>query len=670
MQNKGIHLPKNADALCRIMKAHAIRCESHYMWRRMCWLLAWYYLNGYRKFDVVNSRTGQIKASYLAENGKIPFQSHELLFAINQVVGQIQGMDLRPQVQPQGLSLSAQRDRALSQITLNGMTSHDHVRAIQEAWAFNFVCLGFSGISGDVQPHPTIGLAVDLEVVHPREIFPFPATGFDHTQAGGWMRQRWVPLNVLHDKYGKGKVNKGLAEKIEWIEQESGEPTMDPATDAMDSSPHLHGSGTHVGLEDEDGLKFVRTRELWLSGPGGTISRYACASGDMLFEDVDLTNTHTFPSMSFARFLNNGSWYGAGLFDIMFHQHQQLEELSRRLYQNVMSMDSYGVVVMPSGFGAQAPILKDVGAGLKMMFAEYDSLAGGFNPFVIAPHNAGEFPGRVAAFARESMKQVHPLPDILSEKGRVDSASGLNLLMEQASQALTTPTNNVTNAWGALWRGVHQKALSKIHQGTRTLPLVNPTLDLAGAIIDPKEGTISFGEGKNPFPDMTRLSYTIRSNAPRSQAARKQEVMELVKNGFIANPIDVRLLAWEEDLDFAMYMKDDFNAIEMGIRAILTLFNDGETPGQLILTPHTTKAPIVARLLETFMVGPIFINASPPVHDAFKQFRLLVMSWMGTFLPPGVPAPEGAVPPDLMMQGSPASQPSPGGQPPLRIAQG
>lgn len=671
MQYQGIKLPKDKDAVCRILKSHATRCESYYLWRRMTWLLAWYYLNGYRNFDVVEASTGKIRARYLDKGGKIPFQSTELLFHINQVVGQIQGMDFRPLVKAQGVSLSSQRDKALGQITLNSMVSEDHLRTVQENWATHLVTLGCVGLSGDVHQHPTIGLSADLEVIHPRELFPFPAVGFDHTQTSGIMRQRWVPVDRLRSKYGARKVNAGLTDKIEWISQDPGEPFTDPSVQD-DSSPQSMPIGANTAvMEDSDDIELARVTELWLSGPSGTVSRYICTSGDMLFEDVDLSDASAYQGISVARFMNNGSWYGAGLFDFMFHQHQQLEELSRRLYQNVMSLDSYGVVVLPQGTMNQQPLLKDIGAGLKYMFVESDSLVQSFNPFVVQPHNAGEFPGKVAAFARDSMKQVHPLPDILSEKGRVDSASGLSMLMEQAQQALTTPTNNVINAWGQVWKGIHQKALFKILQGTQTLPLTDLSLDLAGAKIDAKAGTITFGGDANPFPDITRLSYTIKSAGPRSMAARKAEALDLVQRSIVTNPIDFKLVCWEEGLDFAMYTKDDYNAIEMGILAILTLFNDGDEPGEIILTPHTTKPPVVLRLLESFTVGRLFMSASPAVHNAFKTLRLTLMSWQGTFLPPGVPAPEEAAM-DTQQPTSPSSMgrgSSAAGQPTLRMVQ-
>jgi hypothetical protein len=143
----------------------------------------------------------------------------------------------------------------------------------------------------------------------------------------------------------------------------------------------------------------------------------------------------------------------------------------------------------------------------------------------------------------------------------------------------------------------------------------------------------------NPLPHIvTRLQYTIRSLSPKAVTARRAELLDLWEKGINQDPLGLQLTAFDEGIDLAMYTADTRAARDMGIRAILSLFGDGEEPGELILTPHTTKPAVVLRLLETVMVGPAFMFASPAVQNEFIKFRFTLQSWMGALLPQGVPS--------------------------------
>ena len=60
MPTDQIKLTKNKKALARIIDQHAEREESRLSYRRTTWLLAWYYLNGARRFDVFDPEHGHL----------------------------------------------------------------------------------------------------------------------------------------------------------------------------------------------------------------------------------------------------------------------------------------------------------------------------------------------------------------------------------------------------------------------------------------------------------------------------------------------------------------------------------------------------------------------------------------------------------------------------------
>ena len=639
MNSSPVKLPKNKKSLAQLLRRHGDRCEQMYMYRRTNWLLCWYYLNGYRRFDVYDPSTGKLTPHILDQEGNMEFQSQQLLFDINQVAGRIQSMDLRPRILTQGFTLPGQRSSAVSQIICDSVYSDDEIRRSAEQWAFLFTCLGCAGLQSNIEDHPTIGLTADLEVIHPKELFPFPATAQDATKAFGLVRQRYVSMSRLTDLHGsKIKAN---ADSLDWWEVDPGEPWADQPINSglVGGTSMIYPSGPAKPESSEDeSIGVVKVRQLWLMGPRGTVSRYIEASGDYIITDVSLDDVEVYCPIGVARFMNNGSWHGAGMFDLMFSQHRMFEKLSKSLYTNIMDIDRYGVLVLPQGQFNQNSVLRDVGRGLRAMFWDPDPVAQSFSPFAIQPQSSGEMPGRVAQFAKEGLSSVNPIQDLIKEKGRVDSASGLQFLDEQITRALTCPTLGVQSAWGAAYRSGCQQALSALTTSPRPLPVHNLTLDLAGAVVNYEDGTITFSD--NPVPDISRLSFTVRDISPRSRVARKQEALDLFQRGISTDPLDFRLFCLKEDLDPAIWMEGDRASYEMAVRTILTLFSDGSNPGRIILTPHTTRPEILLRLLSAFMSGPIMISASPEVVDAFRDLRLYAMQLAGGVLPEGIPNPD------------------------------
>lgn len=656
-------LPTDKRALARILRRHALRCEQVYMARRTNWLLAYYYLNGYRRFNVFNPHTGAIQPHILDEQGAMEFTSQDLLYQINQVAGRLQSMDLRPKVEQEGFSLAGLRGRSLSQITADSIFSTDQVKQASEEWSYLFACLGSAGITGHITDHPTIGLTADLEVIHPKELFPFPLVGQDVTKVRGLMRSRWVPLEYLKSVYGR-RVTTNL-DSMEWYEMESGSAWADydehqPGVSWMPSRSTSALGGPDTA--DKELFPIVRVHELWMYGPRNTITRYTATSGDYCLDDQNLEGLEVYCPIGFSRFMNNGSFHGAGMFDLLFSIHRRYELLTKQLFTNIMDWDRYGILVLPQGQIPKDNVLRDVGRGLRAMFWDPAPEVEGFNPFTIQPSNTGDMPGRVAQFAREAMNAVNPIQDLLQEKGRVDSASGLAFLDEQITKAITTPTLGVARAWGQMYKATTQKALSHLTTSRRSLPVGALTLDLAGAVIDPESNTVSFAT--NPLPDISRLSFTVRDLSPRSAVARKQEALQLWKEGVASDPMAFRLFALKESLDFAMWLDEDSGAYEMGIRAILTLFNDGQEPGQLILTPHTTRPELVLRLFGAFMTSPAMQAAAPPILNEFKRARATLISYMGLTLPAAIPNPDdaamlamGGAPMPMLPPGMPGSEP-------------
>ena len=192
----------------------------------------------------------------------------------------------------------------------------------------------------------------------------------------------------------------------------------------------------------------ANVRELWLDGPRGTCSRYIITCGNYTILDEDYSDVEVYCPVGVARFLENGSFYGAGMFDLLFGINRELERLLKSLFNNVRDTDRYGYLVMPAGSWNERAATKEIGKGLRVVPYEPDVMADNFRPFAVQPYNSGEMPGRVAQMAVERMTALNPIKDLVAEKGRVDSASGLQFLDEQINRAITTSSRNVERAFG------------------------------------------------------------------------------------------------------------------------------------------------------------------------------------------------------------------------------
>jgi len=261
------------------------------------------------------------------------------------------------------------------------------------------------------------------------------------------------------------------------------------------------------------------------------------------------------------------------------------------------------------------------------------------------------------------MQSINPIQDLIQEKGRVDSATGLQFLDEQINQAMTHPTMGVVQAFGKVYRNLVASASREMMAAPKTIPVQSVNLELAGAIIDFDRSEVSFE--MNPIPNVASLTFSVKRAHPRSEVARKQEAIAMLEKG-LTDPDGIKLFALKEGLDFALWMDEDQSAYELVVQNILTLYGNGTEPGQIIITPHTSRPEFQLRVLSAFMSSPQMAKADPTVIDQFKLFREALIQFMGHTLPAMVPNPDSVAmfsqEPPPIQQGQQGQQGQPGQQ--------
>lgn len=637
MATDPIKLTKDPMMLARIIDEHCEREQNRLAYRRATWLVALYYMMGARQFDVFDPVSGTVRYSYLDEEEKMEFQSSELMSAVDKISGRLSSMDFRPLVQRVGSSLSSIRQRSIAQIMLDQVVSEHQLQRIVPQFNHIFALLGSCGITGHMVNHPTVGMTADLEVVHPMELFPFPSLTQDYTKQRGLLRQRMVSLEYLKDVFGP-KVARNK-DRLEYFTIKPGETFEQQTANEYTLGTNVQYSDTKVVGSDPqyDALEVVKVRELWLKGPRDTVTRYVVTSGEYVIHDEDLDGREVYCPIGFARFMENGTFHGAGVFDLLFPLCREAEKLQKQLFKNIHDIDRYGVLVLPHGSFNSNTMLRDVGRGLRVFPWEPDPISEGFRPFNISPFNSGDVPGKVSAFAIQQIDRLNPIRDLIAEKGRVDSATGLQFLDEQVNRAMNTPTAGVQQAWGDCYRSVLAGAVREVVFSPKTFTVDQLTLDLAGVVVDPETMAVSFEQ--NPLPSLSQLSFKIKDINPRSKVARKQEALQLQQQ-FQLDPDTFMLFALKEGLDFAMWTDEHQAAYESVVRNCLLLYGDGTTPGQVVLTPQTTKPEMQIRVLNSFMAGPVMAVATAEVQNAFIEYHKTLTSFMGLVLPNALPNPD------------------------------
>lgn len=653
-------LPTDEGHLADLILRHRDREEARMMVRRTAWLLAYYYFNGIRRFDVYNPMTGSVVPHRLGDGADRELQDQELLSIANQVTGRIQSMDVRPQMSSRSKTLAGQRRGAIAQIISDSITDDVSLRETMELFAWTLTSLGGCGFRQNVTDHKTFGLIAEPRVIHPRELMPFPSVGRDFSKSSGILWNRNIPVEQLEDIYGKRKISKRLSD-MDWWEADPGESWQDIDSESDNTSGALFSSDRALGSGNasrtEGYSRVARVSELWVEGPRHTVERYVASCGRVILQDVDFDGLEVYKPVYYARFMNNGSWHGAGIFDLLFSIHRQAELLMKSLFNNVRDIDRYGVVVLPQGEFNKQHMMKDVGRGLRAVFWEPDPTHEGHRPFTIAPFNAGDMPGRVAQFAKEHLQSLNPLKDLAEEKGRADSAPALQIIEESINKGFTTMTLNVASAFKGSHRAALQSALSHIAASPRPIEVSEITLDLAGVVLE--DNKVSFET--NPLPTLKGLDVHIRQDSPRSKAVREQIALQKWQAGlFEGDLLAFKLWSFREGIELDLWDHEEKGAYEAAVRNVLTVFGDGETPGELVLTPETCRPELEIRIVSGFMTGPLMKEASVEVFNAFQMYVQTLNQFMGVVMPGQMPAlgeapPPGMDPPDPSLgMGSPS----------------
>lgn len=649
-----------------LVSSHADFAESRLGPRKLRWRVAHAYLNGVRRFVKPNFATGDVTVLHLADDdkrkGRLPLALSDLLAQVNEVQGMLASLDVRPVTSRVGSSLQSIRDAATAQVILDSITDTSVLETARRKIAHILTYYGSVAVHGHMANTPRGGLSGHPEVVHPMNVFPWPSISTDYTTQQGVVRQRIVTVSWLRERFGARAINRllPLMDVFSLMPGDSIDEALSGGSNLIFDRRGRAFQKTAVADPEKLVESVVKIRELWLwEAEDGACSRYMIVSGSALIEDQDFTEIGAAVRcpLTWRSFIDTGDPYGAGMFDMLFSYVREFEKFMEDLIQNVRDADQYPVVLIPQGVVNKRTLAEDDGRKMQFIMASTDpklTMSGQtFNPIVLQPVNAGETPGRTAAFLKQAMQEVSPISNILRDKGRVDSLSGLQFLDERGKQSLTPAFRSYVDVFKGFYRwALSQTVRELILSGSiNAIPIKELSLGLLGAVIDFDRQEIRFTE--NSLPDPDRVAISVRQETSRSDAIRKQEALTLLQAG-ISSPERFLLHAVNEGIDWAMWMESEKSAHEMFVQNALALYGDGQRGAQIFVGQHLELPGLQLMELDALLGSPVMRAADPRIINAFLDWRDLLVRQLQPILPPQVPeadelaavaaGPQGALP--------------------------
>lgn len=635
----GNTLPKNADELVRALDGHMAHVEASQAERRALWALAHWYLKGHREFSVVDIRTGSIKSSRLDPDGNLILPVNIMLQRIDLMKGRLRTIRVKPRVVKEGYGLRLTRKRAASQALLDAIVPFDGLDDLYEAVIDNMLIYGGCGLAASLGDDEQVGLVSDIEAVHPQELFPFPRLNIDRHQQKGIIRRRFVELGQLKMMAEAAGISAQAfsrnKEKMRVWEMQYGQQINPSMTTTSGFLPAAR-SGTG---DTKNTVEMVEVREVFLGKP--YLQRYILQVGEWIAKDESFSDNRLTP-IYYQPTIGDSSFWGQGAVDLTYGIVRRFEKLISQMVQNIEDLERFGILALPSSMVDTKTKLHDIGSGLKIYPYEADPYAveQRINPTVIQPSNTGTLPGQVAQATLGLIDQLIPVSALFQGDvpGRGDSATFVQAIAQQADVPLQNIHAAIKSLFGGAFRYLASEGSRRLALKEARLPVSRITIDLAGILTNP-DGTVSLNH--EVLPDTYGLRFTIEDDTFRDRQNRRLEAVTLATQG-AQTWDDLRLLDMMEDLDVPIGNPEERAAFEKEQVAIVTIVNDGETPGEYLDNEQTAMPHVQLRVLNTFLFRPEFNELGPEVRRALLLRQMDLKRAMQPVLPTALPTPEDA----------------------------
>jgi len=609
--------------------------ETYHKVRRVSWWVIYEYLNGNRDFDDLNYREGTLRL-LTSNQTEVDFRLEEVVTKTTERIGQLLRMDTRPKVGRRRLSLDNVRSRSMAQLVLDGLLSEEDVRLVKEEFIPMVVTYGLAGLVAWIEP--TLPLRTpsdrmktpDIEVVPPWEILAVPANPRSISETSGIIRQRWVPWTWL-EQLGFGKKLLANEEKIIVRERKYGQaPSSSTEFDLGESTTSQRVGMLKTSRTQKPELeKYVKLNELWVRGRKGTLSAYHAWVDDvaLISRDFSKEDDPPFMPIGLGRYSPAGGFYSRGHAELLLPLNVAVEAIVGKLFQNAEDYDVHGTTFFPNSLGLNPAWFEGTDVPRAMGY-EPDYTVPQQTVFRLNPAEFGAGPVKAVEIGTALIDRVSPR-NVVEDKGRVDSATGLGFLQEVAQIPLTYGASSIAGAYATVYRAM----LDQVRRVWPSHKIAIQTLmddALAGITIDPQTLEVS-ASNKIPRPDEVEVG--IISPFPVSSEQKRRDLYDMLKGGLLTRRW-FRIMARKLGLDLPVANEAEWANYRKAQMNNVLLFNDGQTPppqGTILMNPDSDMVEIHVEVMGAFMARPEFQLASPEVRERFNSAYAELQTSLGRY---------------------------------------
>jgi len=619
------------------------------------------YLAGVRQFKIMDRWSGGLEIAFENAKGELDMRYEEIVRLYLSEMGRYMKMEILPTAGKKGESLDALRKAAIGAATLGALSAPLPLESIKRQALIPFLKHGTVGLN-----HIETGfvdMPDQIEIVPARQLRGIPSWVDGTGNLMGISRKRWVPIRWFADRM------KDVFDKR--IDLKRPETTMDardvpwggPPPDSYDYdssaqgasatwAPNSDGIGVNItkgsiGYNDRpgprrDGRLYVPLEEIYIyDDTQQFVARFIIKVGKkiILDENFEEQKVRVLCPLHVARHTDIGKMFARGYIAPLMPMNDQIEKMLQSLFKNIQELDMFGTLFIPGASGIDIKRWR-TGPRPKVEKFEPDPLNPNLVPFTLTPSNTGLMPAKVADIAGGIMQKLSGQgPAFQGEtSGRIDSAAGLGFLFNTGNISLGLPSHGLADAFSGVYSRMLQVAKERLAPG-ETIKLATIDDAIAGVILDPQTGDMKLAE--NPIPQPWEIKVDIKDRLPRDREIRKQELKELFSMQLV-DPTRFWITAMEENLDMPGAPRELWETWRKATWQIITLFRDGQTPGNLDIGEHTQNPDIQLIKLQEFMNKIEYSLSSEVVRKAFETWKLDLEILAGQRFPSELPPPEEA----------------------------
>lgn len=659
-----IFLPKDKEALSYAIRSLVHRGDVMRRTRIPEWIVNQAYLNGVRDFTSVDYTTGQVNYKYTNAFGKLRFKNETILRDLQIEMGRLLGIDIRPSIKMLGWGLDRLRASSIGQVIVDHAIPEAVLSKVRAPFFESLLIHGCCGVMASVDKAGFLSGRTMLEIVPAWEIIPLPSARMTPEQVPGIIRTRLVPLewikrSPLGDKIKRVPEEDLMIQNVNWAGMTDSTPLS--GSDVTASVVGMMGEGFQTAVNNiygsdgsdgkdagkyDEGRKFVRLIEGWLTTQEGLVRRYFAMVGKAIIADEDFEESgeSVYKPLGVARYYNVG-FYGRSFVGPLIPISDEIERATESLFQQIREWDSLGILTLPTSLGINDRSFKVDGRPKKVYYTP-DPLDANIGVGQITPHSVGTLPQQVINLGQGIKDKIAGQSELFmgGAPGRADSAASFGFLLETANVGIEAAGNSIADCFGTVYSAVLGSA--KFRMTPQDMIKVTTLDSMAVGVVVGESG--GFSLTANPIPEPSEVKVNVKSRTPPSPTQRINQLTQMLQLQII-DPVQFRLTVYREGLELPVGNEQEYQTWRKCRLMIRSLFNDGKTPGAISsgdggsmpVAVDTENDDIGIHLMElgAFMASPEYSMADKAVKDAFNAWKRQLKGMTGTW-PGELPTPD------------------------------